>query len=184
MNIIVKPYGSELCYCRPDTTWEKESRDLYIPEGVNKILWAPVVFARVSKAGKCVSPKFITRYYDAVGFGILAYSDDKDIAYSSCIDHTSILPLPLFNPVIFENEENTFNFKIGEKSAAITISADIKENLEKAICKASARVSLRIGDMVALELAPPETAINRTDDEVHLKGEFCENSLFDFKMIF
>ena len=119
-----------------------------------------------------------------VGFGILAYSDDKDIAYSSCIDHTSILPLPLFNPVIFENEENTFNFKIGEKSAAITISADIKENLEKAICKASARVSLRIGDMVALELAPPETAINRTDEEVHLKGEFCENSLFDFKMIF
>ena len=86
--------------------------------------------------------------------------------------------------LIFENEENTFNFKIGEKSAAITISADIKENLEKAICKASARVSLRIGDMVALELAPPETAINRTDEEVHLKGEFCENSLFDFKMIF
>ena len=52
MNIVVKPYGCDLCYCRPDTTWEKESRDLYIPDSVEKALLTPVAFARVSKAGK------------------------------------------------------------------------------------------------------------------------------------
>mgnify|MGYP007037143547 CR=1 FL=1 len=95
MNIIVKPHGNDLCYCRPDTTWEKESRDLYIPEGVDKVLWAPVVFAKVCKAGKCINPKFVTRYYDAFNFGFLMYTGEGEIAFTSCADHTSILPTPL-----------------------------------------------------------------------------------------
>ena len=103
MNIIVRPYESDLCYCRPDTTWEKESRDLYIPEGVDKVLWAPVVFAKVCKAGKCVSGKFVSRYYDAVGFGALIYCNDGNIAFSSCMDHTSILPISL---IIHRNESS------------------------------------------------------------------------------
>ena len=77
MNIIVKPYGSELCYCRPDTTWERENRDFYVPEGIGNISWAPVIFARVSKAGKCISPKFASRYFDAFGFGMLMYCNHE-----------------------------------------------------------------------------------------------------------
>ena len=73
MNIIVKPYGSTLCYCRPDTTWERENRDFYSPECVNEICWTPVIFARISKAGKCVSGKFVERYYDGFNFGVLMY---------------------------------------------------------------------------------------------------------------
>lgn len=184
MNIVVRPHESELCYCRPDTTWEKESRDLYIPEGVDKVLWAPVVFAKVCKAGKCVSAKFVTRYYDAVGFGALVYGNNGNIAFSSCMDHTSILPMPLYNPVVFENGDNAFNIEAGGKSMTFTASEAIKKALEETICKASERVSLRIGDMVALELSPLEIAAERSIGEAIIKGEFCENSLFDLKVIF
>lgn len=184
MNIVVRPYESELCYCRPDTTWEKESRDLYIPEGVDKVLWAPVVFAKVCKAGKCVSGKFVSRYYDAVGFGALVYCNEDNIAFSSCMDHTSILPMPLYNPVVFENRENTFNVKIGEKGRSFTADETIRKALEETLCKASERVSLRIGDLVALELSPLEVAVDRNTGEAALKGEFCENTLFDLKVIF
>ena len=76
MNITVKPYDSELCYCRPDTTWEKEGRDFYVPDGVEKVLWTPVMFARISKAGKCVGAKFVSRYYDGFGIGALIYCPD------------------------------------------------------------------------------------------------------------
>ena len=83
MNIIVKPYGSDLCYCRPDTTWERENKDFYSPECVNEIYWTPVVFARVSKAGKCVGRKFVERYYDGVGCGMLLYCGTSGLSVNS-----------------------------------------------------------------------------------------------------
>ena len=83
MNIIVKPYGSSLCYCRPDTTWERENKDFFSPECVNEIYWTPVVFARVSKAGKCVGSKFVERYYDGVGCGMLLYCGTSGLSVNS-----------------------------------------------------------------------------------------------------
>lgn len=182
MNIIVKPYGRQLCYCRPDTTWERENKDYYVPECVNVIYWTPILFARVSKAGKCIKDKFVSRYYDAVGYGILLYCNDDETAYSSCLDHTSILPMPLYNPVVLESEDNSFvfsmnnadEFKVSGKAALV----------EDAICLASGRTSLRIGDMVAVELEDRRMLGRREAGDLRIKGVFCENELFDLKVIF
>ena len=113
MNIIVKPYGSALCCCRPDTTWERENRDFYSPECVNEVTWTPVVFARISKAGKCIGRKFAERYFDGFGCGMLMYCKvGEDLC--SCVDRTSILPMPLYNPVVLENDEDFVVTKNGE----------------------------------------------------------------------
>lgn len=184
MNIIVKPYKSNLCYCRPDTTWEKESRDLYIPEGVDKVLWAPVIYAKVCKAGKCVSPKFVARYYDAVGFGALTYCDDENIAFSSCMDHSSLMPVPSINPEVLENGEGTFAISAGADKTIIGLDKNMKSVIEEAICKASERVSLRIGDIVAVELAGLMVLAERNEGEIAFKAEYNEDCLFDLKVIF
>ena len=191
MNIIVKPYGSSLCYCRPDTTWERENKDFYSPECVKELHWAPIVFARICKAGKCIGGKFAPRYYDAFNFGALLYchtSESPDIAFTSCADHTSLLPAPLYNPVVMENEENIFEVKKnGEKifaSQDISIEASLKEVIEDAICKASRLTSLRIGDFIAVELAPVSLMAASCDGETSLKATYCENELFDIKLIF
>ena len=191
MNIKVKPYGSSLCYCRPDTTWERENKDFYSPECVNELHWAPIVFARICKAGKCIGGKFAPRYYDAFNFGALLYchtSESTDIAFTSCADHTSLLPAPLYNPVVMENEENIFEVKMnGEKifdSRDISIEASLKEVIEDAICKASQLTTLRIGDFIAVELAPVSLMSASCDGETSLKATYCENELFDIKLIF
>ena len=184
MNIIVKPYNCNLCYCRPDTTWEKESRDLYIPEGVDKILWAPVVFAKVCKAGKCVSQKFVTRYYDLIGFGALTYCDDADIAFSSCMDHSSLMPVPTLNPSVLENGEGQFVISAADDTVSIEADKNMQISLEEAICNASERVSLRIGDIVAVELAELNVLAERSEGEVPFKAEYNGNCLFDLKVIF
>ena len=191
MNIIVKPYGSSLCYCRPDTTWERENKDFYSPECVNELHWAPIVFARICKAGKCIGGKFAPRYYDAFNFGALLYchtSESPDIAFTSCADHTSLLPAPLYNPVVMENEDNIFEVKKnGEKifaSQDISIEASLKEVIEDAICKASRLTTLRIGDFIAVELAPVSLMAASCDGETSLKATYCENELFDIKLIF
>ncbi len=217
MNIIVKPYGSDLCYCRPDTTWERENKDFYSPECVNEIYWTPVVFARISKAGKCVGSKFVGRYYDAVGCGLLMYcseqamisngplptswappptrgwenaiSDHQPIRQlSHIVDKTSILPHPLFQPVVLEDaKEFTVSTKVagtGSNAEASVILSGAKDLLEEAICNASQLTSLRIGDFVAVELRELQKLACREDGNVAVKGEFCEKEIFSFNIIF
>ena len=181
MNIIVRPQGSDLCYCRPDTTWERENRDLYSPDCVNEWTWAPVLFARVSKAGKCIGKKFVSRYYDGFNFGALLYMGGSDTAQASCIDHTSILPLPLYNPVVMDNEESIF--VVQRNGEEIFRSRAVRELIEETLCKASQLTSLRIGDFVAVELEPLMLLAARKDGDISLKASYCDNEIFNFKII-
>ena len=181
MNIIVRPQGSDLCYCRPDTTWERENKDFYVPDHVGTLYWAPVVFARISKAGKCIGGKFVSRYYDAYGFGALLYCNDAPIAFSSCADHTSRLPFPLKDVDTIGDGSIYKAFRNGEE---IFSAAADKELLEDTICKASQTTSLRIGDFVAVELDEIRILAGSGDSEVDFIGESEGTSLYGFKLIF
>ena len=198
MNIIVKPYGSDLCYCRPDTTWERENKDFYSPECVNEIYWTPVVFARVSKAGKCVGRKFVERYYDAVGCGVLLYCGTSTTSFdgsagvrslSEVVDRSSILPHPLFQPVVLEDEKEFMVSCQHDAQGDAALSHNIilsgaKDLLEEALCNASQLTSLRIGDFVAVELKELQKLACKEDGNVAVKGEFCEKEIFSFNIIF
>ena len=183
MNIIVKPYGSDLCYCRPDTTWERENKDLYSPECVNEWHWAPILYARISKAGKCISQKFASRYYDGLNFGALLYIGGSETAFASCADHTSTLPLPLFNPVVMETEGNSFEV-LKNGNPIFSCESGSLAAIEEAICKASQLTSLRIGDFVAVELAPASSLAIKSEGSLSFKATFCENEIFNYRIIF
>ena len=198
MNIIVKPYGSNLCYCRPDTTWERENKDFYSPECVNDIYWTPVVFARVSKAGKCVGRKFVERYYDGVGCGMLLYCGTSTTSFdgsagvrwlSEVVDRSSILPHPLFQPVVLEDEKEFIVSCQHDAQGDAAPSHNIilsgaKDLLEEALCNASQLTSLRIGDFVAVELKELQKLVSREDGNIAVKGEFCEKEIFGFNIVF
>jgi hypothetical protein len=192
MNIIVKPYGSSHCYCRPDTTWERENKDFYSPECVNEIHWTPIVFVRISKAGKCIGAKFVSRYYDAFSFGALLYchteGGNNEAAFTSCADHTSLLPSPLFSKETLESEMGAYEVRKNNElifdSTSAEKSASLKEMLEEAICKASALTSLRIGDFVAVELAPAGILASKDEGSAAFRASYCENDMYDFKLIF
>ena len=192
MNIIVKPYDSSLCYCRPDTTWERENKDFYSPECVNEIHWTPVVFIRISKAGKCIGKKFVSRYYDEFGYGALLYchteGGNNGAAFTSCADHTSLLPSPLYNTETMESEGNVYEvLKNGEvifRNSGTELMHSEKEMIEEAICKASTLTSLRIGDFVAVELAPADLIASKEEESVSFKATYNENTLYDLKLIF
>lgn len=184
MNIIVKPYGSDSCHCRPDTTWERENKDFYCPDGINELHWTPIMFARVSKAGKCIGGKFASRYYDSFGYGLLLYIGDRmpELASASCADHTSLLPLPLHNPELLEEEGKAFT--VTRNGEATFSGAGCREDLEKAICKVSELTSLRIGDYVAIELAAPACIAARSEGKAMIKADYCNNTLYDLRLIF
>lgn len=191
MNIIVKPYDSDLCYCRPDTTWERENKDFYSPECVNQIQYSPILFARISKAGKCIGEKFASRYYDGVGCGILMYCQiEGHQDMTSCVDHTSILPHPLYNPVVLEDDDKSFaltRIVAGDQQNRLKDSivlCEAKNMIELAICKASQLTSLRIGDFVAVEVDSKRQLVSRPDGKASISGHFCENESFNIQIIF
>jgi len=184
MNIIVQPYGSRKCYCRPDTTWERENKDFYSPDCVDVLYWTPVLFARVGKAGKCIGKKFVSRYYDSVGFGALLYTGDDDVAFTSCADHTSLLPMPLYNPVVLEGEDNTFQVFRNSEPLFECRCQGLAGELDETICRASSLTSLRIGDFVAMELATVSTLASRTDGDTDFRAVFSGNELYDLRILF
>ena len=57
MNIPVITVSGKVIV-RPDTTWERDNEDLYLPDFVNSLSWTPVFFARVSKPGRWIGPAF------------------------------------------------------------------------------------------------------------------------------
>ena len=97
---------------------------------------------------------------------------------SEVVDRSSILPHPLFLPVVLEDEKA---FIVNDTSV---ILSGAKELLEEAICNASQLTSLRIGDFVAVEMKELRKLASREDGTVAVKGEFCEKEIFSFNIIF
>lgn len=191
MNIAVKTCTDGRWYCRPDTTWERENRDLFAPEAAGGYLFTPVLFARICKAGKCIGRKFAERYYDSVGYGMLLYASDMydggstSVAASSCLDHTSILPFPMYNRLTLGNG-NLFTIEKDGKEIFRTMEGST-DMIEEALTEISALVSLRIGDMVAIEIAAPSPLVRIGQDSgsegTEVSGSFCGNELFRFRII-
>ena len=188
MNILVLPYGKNKVICRPDTTWERENKDIFIPDDVTGFDYSPIQFARVCKAGKSIGIRFADRYYDSINFGVLLYpkfSDNRDccLAELSCMDHTSILPFPLYNKVTLENGNNSFKLYCEDRKLFSTSNCSCAALNELAVT-ASRYTSLRIGDLICIELQKPESLFDTTsqDKDTYIRATFCENETFNLKI--
>ena len=188
MNIIVRTYGSDSCYCRPDTTWERENKDFYSPDCVKELHWSPILFVRITKAGKYIGKKFASRYYDSFNFGILLYcmtdGQKTEIAYSSCADHTSLLPSSQFNADLLGNGEYNYDVRKNDEIIFSITGKPLAETIEDTICRASQLTSLRIGDYVAVELKEVSRLISREEAEAVLSADSCGTGILNIKVIF
>lgn len=188
MNIVVlNASGSTIV--RPDTTLKKSSDDFYVPDFVDTVSWSPVLFARISKPGKCIAAKFAERHYDSINYGMLLYPEnfvdgsEDGYARACCLDHTSFLPSPMYNKATLGREGNTVELrKNGEPlfSATFAQAATIERLLEET----TRFCYVRTGDLVCLELRPREPLCSRDSDECSISGSCCGNYLLDFKIIF
>lgn len=188
MNIVTLTAKGNVLV-RPDTTWERDNEDFYVPEFVSSLLYSPILFARISKPGRSIGGKFASRYYDAIGYGMLLYPadllnrDEQGWACASCLDHTSFLPYPLYSPVTFGQDGNSFVLRRDGKTL-YTCKSLYKSEVEAAISKVSGICYLRTGDMVAIELAPPAELCDRTDHKTCISGEYCGNAVMEFNIIY
>ena len=189
MNIVVRTAGGRYIV-RPDTTWERDNEDVFLPEFVNRVSYAPVLFARINKPGRSVSEKFAERYYDGIGYGVLLYPEDlidgseEGFSCASCLDHTSFLTFPVYNKVTLGRPGNIFELQRGSETIFSHGGASA-EMICKAIEEATRYIYIRTGDILAIELESRRLLCSREEGEVHVTGKFCRNdNVLDFKIIF
>ena len=103
-------------------------------------------------------------------------------ACASSIDQTSILPSPLFNPIVLDQPGNHFTIRAND-IVLFDYNEGTKAMVEEAIVKASRLISLRIGDVLAIELQARKVLEETPAEGTLIEGNFCENATFDFRII-
>ena len=187
MNIVVQTVEGKIIV-RPDTTWEKDNEDLYVPEFVENLSWSPVVFARISKPGRSVGLKFADRYYDGISFGVLLYPEnlidgsETGYACASCLDHSSFLPYPVKDKGLLENAADFCLSRNGEELYRTSLTGS--SIIEEAIAEATRFCYIRTGDIIAIELKPRGPLCSRADSRCELSGLLCGEKVLDFKIVY
>lgn len=177
---------------RPDSTRNKDNGDYFIPTDVDYLGYAPIIFARMIKTGKMIGREFAERYYDAISFGILLYpaltvkngQPHYCKATCGCFDKTSLMPLPMYNPITLDKEDNIFNFKGDDSMLFSCDMIGMKDKVADAIVSCSLHSTIHKGDLVLAELSDVTTLIARPDGDLHIAATFCSNETIDIDLKF
>ncbi len=146
MNIFSFTENStDVFYIQPDTSICKERKSdneyiFYTPDAIKDLIAVPIVYVKIDKPCKSVLSKFANRHYHTCGYGI--HLTTNDIIEGCIIDNSTFL----------SQTTNIIDEQINGKN-------DIEkykglESFNSAIERASKYVSLRMGDIIALELPP------------------------------
>ena len=181
MNIIVKTASGHYVV-RPDTSLERKSSDLYLPDNAGPLSFSPVIYAHICKPGRSIGFRFAGRYYNSVSYGLLLYPrglmDGTPEAYASaiCQNHMSFLNYP------FEGfPAPGAYFKLFKDSEEIyRCIYDGRTEIEKAIAEATAGIYIRTGDLIAVELKENEFLC---EGPAHIKATLDDSVLMDFRII-
>jgi len=189
MNILVKHHGTDICTFRPETTWDKNSRDFYPQEDITALAYSPVLCAHISRAGRSVQEKFASRYFNTVGYGLFLYDEGLlqsgtpyGLAAASCIDHTSFIPLPTLDRTVLGYHDRRFIVKKADETLFDYAEGGLSL-IEHAIACATAHSYIRTGDFLCIELAPITHLCTRAESPIHLTATFHDSPLLDFNII-
>lgn len=197
MNIVVET-AKGFTVVRPDTTWERYNRDFYVPDYVAGLYWTPVVYATVIRPGKFIKQDFAHRYLSPAAYGVLFYpvenradgsmADPEQFAQACCLNHSSFLPSP-FPDDSWSIPNDAFALTI-DGAEAFATSLDPTPFLFGALERASQRVLLRNGDLLALELQPRQLLASGCEPApgnapVRFVGRYANafNPILDFQVI-
>ena len=148
--VVANPSGAY--YCKPDNTLNHNNSDYYYPEGVALLEVVPCIYTHIDKAGKCVAPRFAGRYFSAWAFGMLLVdcSSGASAPVAASMDFTSVMDMAWNRLDSLAEGGCTIEIN-GQQTFCLGANPGASQFAD-AICNITKRTSLRIGDIVAIEL--------------------------------
>lgn len=149
--------GTESMVLKSDSSLLVNRKPLFVPDAVGDLQALPCRVLRVSRLGKCIAPKFASRYYDAVAPGI-------DFFAADILRDAKAAGKPWTEAVAFENSLAVGEWiavdqwqqagnrwlidRGGEREEQCTLLTDEQQVLDHAVAKVSELLTIRQGDLI------------------------------------
>ena len=160
-NVVLKSDSSLLVNRKP----------LFVPEWIHELACLPCYVLRVSRLGKCIAPRFASRYYDAVAAGvdffaadILAAAKREGKPWTEAIGFENSLAVGRWEEVESQKSQDPHKpaqwgvskvesrwsiERAGETVEQMTWEAEgLQEVFDAAVARASELMTIRQGDLI------------------------------------
>ncbi len=160
-----------LLYIKPDTSLLSKGQSFYYPEYSNDIHVRICLTAKICKIGKFIAPSFASKYYNKLTIGIDFWAKDlqkdlskKGLPWQPAIGFDASMQVMSWKNkddfyTFFRKQENAnsdgenITYRINEKEIKIKNIEYAQEKLHEAIAVASKQCSLKIGDIISIDLS-------------------------------
>ena len=167
MNIIIKPYNPQegLFYFKPDTTLNRDYTNLYLPHFIKRVEAKELFYIRIDRAGKGIAERYASRYFSKGNYA-LSISIAPDIfpnAAPSVAPSQAPSATPSAAPnatpsaaIINRSVANSIDYSFYSMPAEKIEDPQLIEEFCKYIAQITEIISLRTGDIIAIETGKKE----------------------------
>ena len=179
MNIIIKPYNPQegLFYFKPDTTLNRDYTNLYLPHFIKRVEAKELFYTRIDRAGKGIAERYASRYFSKGNYA-LSISIAPDIfpnatpsqapsAAPSAAPNATPSQAPSATPsaapnttpsaaIINGSVANSIDYSFYSMPAEKIEDPQLIEQFSKYIAQITEIISLRTGDIIAIETGKKE----------------------------
>ena len=175
MNIIIKPYNPQegLFYFKPDTTLNRDYTNLYLPHFIKRVEAKELYYIRIDRAGKGIAERYASRYFSKGNYA-LSISIAPDIfpnAAPSAAPSQAASATPSQSPsaipsqaasampsaaIINRSVANSIDYSFYSMPAEKIEDPQLIEQFCKYIAQITEIISLRTGDIIAIETGKKE----------------------------
>lgn len=175
MNIIIKPYNPQegLFYFKPDTTLNRDYTNLYLPHFIKRVEAKELFYTRIDRAGKGIAERYASRYFTKGNYA-LSISIAPDIfpnaapsatpsqaASATPSQASSAMPSQAASAtpsaaIINRSVANSIDYSFYSMPAEKIEDSQLIEEFCKYIAQITEIISLRTGDIIAIETGKKE----------------------------
>ena len=159
MNIIIKPYNPQegLFYFKPDTTLNRDYTNLYLPHFIKRVEAKELFYIRIDRAGKGIAERYASRYFSKGNYA-LSISIAPDIFPNAA---PSVAPSQAPSAtqsaaIINRSVSNSIDYSFYSMPAEKIEDPQLIEEFCKYIAQITEIISLRTGDIIAIETGKKE----------------------------
>ena len=159
MNIIIKPYNPQegLFYFKPDTTLNRDYTNLYLPHFIKRVEAKELFYTRIDRAGKGIAERYASRYFSKGNYA-LSISIAPDIFPNTA---PSVAPSQAPSAtqsaaIINRSVSNSIDYSFYSMPAEKIEDPQLIEEFCKYIAQITEIISLRTGDIIAIETGKKE----------------------------
>ena len=153
---ITGNYGMEedipRCYLMADSSILYTGRPFFVPDFAARFVACPSIIVRTGRLGKCIAPKFASRYWDAytAGFSVQAVndSDARTGALDRAFDGAAIVGDWVAVPAGEDVTRVPVEFQINGETVSQHSLSQMRVPLDELVSLVSTHCSIKMGDMI------------------------------------